>query len=358
MYDLIIIGGGASGLAAGITASKRGKKTLIVEKEEKLGKKILVTGNGKCNLSHKNVTEEAYNTPWVKNVIGADVEGFFHTLGLMTKESDGRIYPYSESAQSVVDVLRKKYTGDVKTGCEVLEIIEKDGFFDVNGYQGKQVLLASGSKATFGTESYSLYEKFGHTVTPLRPSISPLLTDTTYIKGLNGIRAKCTVSLWSEGEKKDEQKGEILFKSNGVSGIASMMLSTFIARNGGEYELRIDFVPDKTEEEIGEFTRGYGAACCVHKGTAQAVEKQARDRKIAIEKCLKDFRVRVTGVSGLKNAQVCCGGLKTNEFDENLQSKFKKGLYASGEVLDVDGICGGYNLHFAFASGMTVGEKC
>lgn len=358
MYDLIIIGGGASGLAAAITAFGRGKKTLILEKEEKLGKKILVTGNGKCNLSHVDVTEKAYNTPWVKNVIQTDVVGFFHDLGLMTKESDGRVYPYSESALSVVDALRKAYNGKVELGCEVKEITEKNGVFCVNGYEGKNVLLACGSNATFGTASYGLYRKFGHTVTPLRPSIAPLLTDTTYTKGLNGIRAKCTVSLWQNGEKKDEQKGEILFKNNGLSGIASMMLSTYIARNGGEYEVQVDFVPDSDTKELETFTQKSGAACCVQKAVAQAVEKQARDRGIAVAECLKDFRIPGKGVADIKNAQVCCGGLSVTEFDGNLQSKIKKGLYASGEVLDADGICGGYNLHFAFASGIRVGEIC
>ena len=358
LYDLIVIGGGASGLAAAVTAAKRGKKVLILEKEEKVGKKILVTGNGKCNLSNVDMRWEKYDLPEVEDVIKTDVRAFFKELGLMTKEVGGRVYPYSESALSVVSVLRKSFTGETKTGEEVKAIERKGENFVCNGYEGKAVALCTGSNATFGTESCFLLEKFGHTVVKRRPSVVPLVTDTTYIKGLNGLRSKGEISLVKGKEKVKTERGEILFKNNGLSGIASMMLSTFIARKEENFDVSIDFLPDLTEEEVEPYLRINGAESCLIKAVAQAVEKQARDRKESLFAVMKDFRVTNVKTGSVKTAQVLCGGLKTDEFDENFQSKKQKGLYACGEALDVDGECGGYNLHFAFASGIRVGEKC
>lgn len=358
MYDLLIIGGGASGLAAGITATQRGKKTLIFEKEEKVGKKILVTGNGKCNLSATDVGVEKYNNSFFLNVCDVDVVAFFHRIGLATKVMDNRIYPYSESALSVLNAMRKAYTGEIRLGEEVKEIQKEDGFFIINGVRGKNVLLATGSNATKGTNSLYLYQKFGHAVTPLRPSIVPLKTDDPTVKGMANLRVKGRISLVQNGKFVYAQDGEILWKNNGISGIASMMLSTYIARNGGKFDVSVDLVPDKTEEEIADLTTAFGAESFVCKAVAQSVEKQAKDRKIPLEKCMKDFRIYDVKNGDIANAQVVCGGLKIDEFDENCMSKLQKGLYAAGEALDVDGECGGYNLHFAFAGGIKVGERC
>ena len=358
IYDLIIIGGGAGGLAAGVTACKRGKKVLLVEGEDKVGKKILVTGNGKCNLSNVNVNAEKYNTPYATNVLDVDVVAFFADLGMATKRMDDRIYPYSESALSVVNALRKNFTGDVILSSPVAEIEKKDDLFFVLGYKGKAVLLATGSAATKGKDSTSLLQKFGHTVTPMRPSVVPLLTDTEYVKPIANLRAKGTVKLLKGTQTVKEEKGEILFKTNGISGIASMMLSTFIARDQAKYDVSIDLVDDKTEEEIRPYVMKSGAESFVQKAIAQSVEKQSKARAISVEKCLKDYRITNVRLGEVANAQVMCGGLCTDEFDENFMSKKVNNLYACGEVMDVDGECGGFNLHFAFASGIKVGSVC
>lgn len=355
VYDLIVIGGGAGGLSAAITARRNGKEVLIVEKEDKLGKKILMTGNGKCNLSNADMRPCFYNTNFVAETIKIDAPGFFRSLGLRVKEIGGRFYPYSESALSVVSFLRKNYDGELVLGEEVKSVDEKGGLFSVNGYLGKNVLLATGSNATKGTESGYLYEKFGHTTEKRRPSLVPLVTDTADIKGLSGLRAKCSLTLYENSEKKETEKGELLFKDNGLSGIVSMSISAYVARRQKKCDVAIDFAPDLTAEEVKESVKKGGAESLLHKAIAQSVEKQAARRGLSVAQTVKNFVVKNVRTGDVRQAQAVCGGLVTSEFDENMQSKKKKGLYACGEVLDVDGQCGGYNLHFAFASGIKVG---
>ncbi len=355
VYDLIVIGGGAGGMSAAITARRNGKSVVVIEKEDKLAKKILMTGNGKCNLSNADMRVCFYNTPDVAETIKIDVTGFFASLGLATKDVGGRIYPYSESALSVVWFLRKNYDGDVVLGKEVNTIDEKDGLFVVGGYKGRNVLLATGSNATKGTESGYLYEKFGHKSTPRRPSLVPLVTDTTDIKGLSGLRAKCALTVYENGEKRESEQGELLFKDNGLSGIVSMSISAYIARRRVVCDLSVDFAPDLSLYEVKENVKRGGAESLLHKAIAQSVEKQAARRGITVAECVKNFVVKNARTGDVKQAQAVCGGLNASEFDENMQSKKKKGLYACGEVLDVDGACGGYNLHYAFASGIKAG---
>lgn len=358
-YDLIIIGGGAGGLAAGVTASKRGKRVLLIEKEDKLGKKILVTGNGKCNLSHVGVTAANYNSDFARAALDVDVVGFFHRLGLATKIQEGRVYPYSESALSVLNVLRKNFDGEVVLGQKVNKIERKDDIFVVNGRKGKAVLLATGSRATKGEDSAYLYEAFGHTCTPKRAAIVPLVTDPEYVRPLANLRVKGVLTLLRDGKEGERERGEILFKQNGVSGIAAMMLSTHVARDPDHrYDLSLDLVPDETADDVKAFVRIAGAESYLQKAVAQSVEKQSKCRGVSVADCLRDYRIERVKPGDFANAQVVCGGLRTEEFDENFMSKKVKDLYACGEVLDVDGECGGFNLHFAFASGIKVGEIC
>lgn len=358
MYDLAVIGGGASGLCAAITAFRRGKSVVVFEKEKRTGQKILVSGNGKCNLSNTDMRVEKYNTRFVGDIIKTDVVDFFGEIGLMTKNVGNRVYPYSESAADVLNVLRAALPADAeRTDCGVREIVESDGFFSVNGENARNVALCTGSAATKGTESYCLYEKFGHRVTALRPSIVPLFTDVRFLAGLDGIRVKADVSLIKEGMKIYTESGEILFRTNGISGIAAMMLSTYIARNGGVYGVSIDFAPDKTEREIEVFLNRFSPEGILRKAVARQVALYAESSGLPLCRALKDFRVGGARCAGKNAAQVMCGGLDTSQFDRNLESRLKKGLYACGEALDVDGECGGYNLHFAFASGIKVGES-
>ena len=358
MYDLIVIGGGASGLVVALVAEKRGKNVIILEKEEKVGKKILVTGNGKCNLSAINVKAENYNTGFVSDIIKEDVLKFFSEIGLVTKSMGERIYPYHESALGVVNILRKNLKNtQIITDSYVTDILPTQKGFKVNGYEGRNVALCTGSKATKGTESYALYQKFGHNLIPPKSSVVPLVTSSTAIKGLANLRAKVSVSLIQNNEKVYSQMGEILFKNDGLSGICSMMLSTFIARNGGAYDVSIDFAPTMTENQVKEFTEKYDLDGMLLKPISEKIKFVAKEEKREVYKAVKDFRIKNVFNGTIKNAQVICGGLDVNQFNDNLESKLIKGLYACGEVLDVDGECGGYNLHFAFASGIRVGKS-
>lgn len=357
MYDLIVIGGGASGLCTALRAKANGKKVLIIEKEDKVGKKILVTGNGKCNLSNVDISVENYNTNFVKKIIKTDVVGFINKLGISTTTINGKIYPRTESALTVVNKLRDKLDKKEIVLSDTVEKIEKvDDYYVINGYKGKNVALCTGSGATKGAFSHHLYTDLGHSATPLKPSIVPLLCDNVYIKNLANLRAKVQINLYQKN-KVYSQKGEILFKNNGISGICSMMISSFIARNEGDYLVKIDFCPDLELKEVEDFCREYPVDGLVHQAIAQSITKQARDKKESIPFVVKNFTLTNVRLGDFSLAQVACGGLKVEEFDDNLMSKLHKGLYAGGEVLDVDGDCGGYNLHWAIASGIKIGDS-
>ena len=358
VYDLIVIGGGASGLTAAITAYRRNKNVLVLEREQKLGAKILVTGNGKCNLSATDVCPNKYNRPdFVRDIIEKeDVGGFFRSLGVMTKKADKRIYPYSESALTVVSKLRAALPENAICFHEVKNITKKGDLLYANEYVGKNVALCTGSAATRGKASYDLLSPFGHNVTPLRPALVPLLCDTEFIKGLSGLRAKARLRLLCDKKVVATEEGEILFKDGGVSGIAAMCISSYIARHPDKYALSVDFVSE-SKEEVAPFLVGGKADGVLHKAVAQAVERYAERKGVPLLDALTDFRLNNVRCGPLSQAQVMCGGLKTEEFDHNLQSKLAPGLYVGGEALDIDGECGGYNLHWAFASGMRIGRS-
>lgn len=357
MYDAVIIGGGASGLAAAVKALKNGKKILVLEAEKRAGKKILLTGNGRCNLSNLHLSADCYNTPSVAEYLkySGKVYDFFEEIGLKTRTIDGRIYPYSESGKSVLNLLREAVgENNILTEQTVKEIsVEKEGF-SVNGIEAKNVILCTGSSATMGKDCASLYKKFGHTVKPPSPVLVPLATSTEFIKGLSGIRAKVRLSVKTNEKTLFSECGEILFKDNGVSGILAMDASRFLEKN---CFLEIDFLPDIAEEEALRYVKRGKTEGLVQRMIHLAAEKQAASYGLPVEKVLKKFIIEKISPCNASRAQVMRGGLGLEEFDGNLQSKFKKGLYACGEVLDVDGRCGGYNLHWAFLSGIIAGES-
>ncbi len=357
IYDLIVIGGGACGLSAAITAYQNNKTVLVLEKEKKVGSKILVSGNGKCNLSAIDVCPEKYNDPaFVRPVLSEDPLSFMHEIGIMTKQAGQRIYPYSESALTVVTKMRAALPDDCIKEFGVENISQKNGVFTVGEYKAKNVALCTGSSATKGSDGYFLAEKFGHKTSRLYPSIVPLRSDVTYIKGLSGLRSKAVVRLLQSGKIVAKEEGEILFRDGGISGIAAMCLSTRIARAPGKYDLSVDFVPGR-HEDAKDFSEDGKLDGILHKAIAQAVERYAKDKRVPLISALTDFRIENAALGSLTQAQVVCGGLKTSDFDENLQSKRLPGLYAGGEVLDIDGECGGYNIHWAICCGLRIGRS-
>lgn len=380
--DVAIIGGGAAALM--IAAKLCGRRAVLFEKNGRVGKKLLATGNGKCNLSAVDVAPEKYNNPeFVRGFLGRygaeDAVCDFARFGLFTKQMEGRIYPYSECASSVLDALR---AAAVANGAEFLcdrEVVglarEKDGFtlrVEVKTEDGKQteeyrarnVVLAGGSRATFGTDSTSLFKALGHKAKPFVPSLCPLKTDRESVKGLSGIRVKCALTLAGRTEK-----GEVLFKDFGLSGIATFNLSAFVARGEAKVgdEIAIDFMPEYSEHEVAEIFRKMNAENTekllkgfFHSMVSQRIAERAgckAGEKPDVERLariVKNYKTVLKGLVDESFAQVMSGGLDTDEFDGDLQSRLCKGAYAAGEILDIDGLCGGYNLQWAWTSAAVV----
>ncbi|MBQ8177935.1 MAG: aminoacetone oxidase family FAD-binding enzyme [Clostridia bacterium] len=363
MYDLLIIGGGVSGMVAAVTAARRGKSVLILERAEKVGKKLLATGNGKCNMANTAGIANKYNNDFAYPMLekyDLDLQrNFFHSIGVLTKEVEGRIYPYSEQASSVLNALRKELD-NLGVRVVVGECVTRiDLAFNVGGYKAKSVLLATGSKATFGEHSAHLYEKFGHQCTDLRPALVPMLTAPNNLKGLRGVRLKALVKLFADGKYVAECRDEVIFKDNGVSGTAIFNLSLLLARLNARYAyLSLDLMPEYNYDEVREIIKKLGGIDNLfHKEIVNNILRKS-DGIDDMARTIKNYQLDNARLGSMELAQVTSGGLVTTDFDNlTLESKLQKGLYASGEVLDVDGECGGYNIMWAVASGMAVGEN-
>lgn len=394
-----IIGGGASGLCCAIAAAKKSKdaQITIYESKDRVGKKILATGNGRCNMFNMGASADDYSSPdFVRDIISRyDSEStrlFFEELGLYIRiDEEGRAYPLSNQATSVLDVLRLECEHlKVQTLCESeITSIKKQGkgFKLSDGKYYDKVVLACGGKAVaknFG--GYELLKSMGHTVTKLMPALTKLtVKDNTYTKQLKGIRHKAKMTLYIHGKKVTEESGELLFADYGLSGIAVMQLSSFVARHmrlGKTLPIvECDFIESmtfgelcdniekicrynkdlKTEnlltgfmpKKLGEVAVKYGRV----QTSKNAGELTDKDIK-AIASACKSFKFEISGLRPFDDAQVTSGGADLREFDsKTLESKKVKNLYCCGELLDIDGPCGGYNLLWAFASGRAVGEN-
>lgn len=353
MYDVIIIGGGASGLTVANVAKSRGKSVVVLEANKRAGRKILLAGNGRCNVSNEVISSEYYNNDKIAKFLSKSgkVRDFFDRIGLEVRSVDGRLYPYSETGTTVLNLLRKNLSDEIICDVVVDEINYCDGVFNVNGYEAKKAVVCTGGVASGGIDSYSLLQKFGHTKTKLYPALCPMYCDSKYTKSLAGIRVKANLSLFTDGRKIYSEKGELLFKENGLSGIVSMSLSRYLS--DGDNEVSIDFAPEYDRARLEKIS----ADGLLQSAVLTCVTKQASDRNLSVAEVIKDFRVKKVRYGDMKNAQTTRGGIATDTFTDCLESKFRHGLYACGEVLDVDGACGGYNLHWAFLSGIIVGES-
>lgn len=354
-FDTVIIGGGASGL---MLFRLLDGNNLVIEAGDRVGKKLLATGNGKCNLSNVELSADKFNAPdFVRPIIAEfgfdEIVETFKKLGVLTKTIDGRLYPYSECASTVLNALRcgvNAYTGYRAVSIKK----EKDGFsVFIKGDSEKRifcknVVLASGSKASFGIDSVNLFCDMGHTAKPFKPSLCPIKVLPTDVKGLGGVRTKAVLRCGDVAEK-----GELLFKDGGiVSGIAAFNIASYIAR-GVTPDLSIDFMPEYTACEINEMPMNLDGI--FHTRLCEIIRQRAG--KNSIGETVKNFRLTYLGLCDMSMAQVASGGLATDEFDSDLQSRLCKGLYAIGEALDVDGICGGYNLSWTWTSAMKVAQK-
>lgn len=397
IYDIIIIGGGTSGLAAAVNATLENKnaKICILERLDRIGKKILVTGNGRCNLLNSGDLIYNGNTNFALSVLGKntveELHDFFAELGLsMRCDNENRFYPAGEHASIVIDIFRlfldQHHNIEVKTSEKVVKIIKTNNIFNIqteaNKYLAKNVIVCAGGAAApkHGTDgtAYKLLTQLGHKKTKIMPALVPISTEIESLKGLSGIRVKADLRI-----DNNFRTGEILFAKYGISGIPAMQLSRF-AKNGDTLHIdlrpaamlqninvneifmtinkRIEKYKNQEAAELltGLFVKRIGQAL-LRKADVQPMtmpcEKITEKQSKAIANAIVDFQLKIKGTLGFDMAQVTAGGMECSEFDyKTMQSKLVKNLYVCGEILDVDGDCGGYNLMFAFKSGMSAGK--
>lgn len=361
MYDLAIIGGGMSGMIASILASRRGYKVVIIESNDRLGKKLLATGNGKCNLTNMVMNTSCYNNDIIGDILTEYTPSRMREdlleMGLVTKVKNDRVYPYSEQATSVLDVIIENinsYGVSVMMSTTVNNIdwsAEENCYvLDNSGPEifAEMVCLASGSTACFGRNSLSLLSCIDHEVVPLKCGLSAFdVEDSGDTLGLSGVRQEGLVTLYVDGEAVASEFGEIQFRSDAVSGIVMFNMQSRLAwldRTRGE--VGIDFMPEYTIEELEQLTENDIAFSLgmLNKNLMNKI----RNKGLA---SIKDYRIKVRVCDNMKLAQVTSGGLDISMFSlADMQSCLWSNIFAIGEVLDIDGLCGGYNLHWAYAS--------
>ena len=380
-YDVTIIGGGASGLACAAQLKKSGKnlKICLLDAGDRLGKKLAATGNGQGNISNLEMTAEHFHGGNIalvdKIACGDPYEGAKLFGCLFSADDRGRIYPAGRQASALVDDLinsvRSPLT-DIFVGKRAEKIKNgKDGFEVFLGggtvIKTKIIVLCAGGKAQkqFKTDgsAYALATSFGHTLTPLYPSLVQLKTETAHIKTLKGIRVDCKISAFNGGKLLNTVRGDVIFTDYGVSGNAVFSISSCVADKQGAM-LSLEFLPDFSVEEIENSINLRKKTGCeksellsgtLHNQIGRAIIKRAgTDNASVITNTLKNFTLPVLGTLGFDYAQVTKGGINMSEVTDELESKLVKNLFFAGEILDVDGDCGGYNLQWAFTSGKAV----
>ena len=392
-----IIGGGASGMAAALAAAENhDNQIILLERQARVGRKLQATGNGRCNLTNLHAAEGGYHgdeASFADFAIGRfgpeETLSWFRSLGLFTvAEDSGRVYPYSDQANSVLDVLRfalEKENIEVKLGFEV-EKVKKcaDGFRveskEETVFCDKLIIACGGLAGTKlgGTMSgYKLLRSLGHKCTKLRPTLVQLKSSWGGVAGLKGVRANCHAAILHNGQLHRESTGELQFTEYGLSGPVIFEISRDACQGGGDWTCRLDFLPEldgdilkeellrrrNTNLPVSELLTGIlhnrlGRVLTQAVGISGYVPvSQLEEFEIEqVCRAVKGFEVALTEPMGMDSAQVTAGGILTKEFDEQtMESRIVPGLYACGEVLDIDGDCGGYNLQWAWSSGRLAG---
>jgi predicted Rossmann fold flavoprotein len=403
-YELAIIGGGPAGIMSALSVPAHGSDVCIIEGNERIGKKLLMTGDGKCNLTNRTVRETNYhssNKGFFRNALlqfsNEDTVKFFDKLGLAVKiENDGRMYPMSLQASSVLDVLRfalNERRVAVINNFKVKNIGKVESGFRIRDNNGKiiesrKLILACGGKAAPFTGSdgsgYDLAKSFGHRIIDPLPSLVQLKFDFAGLKGLAGVRFDGEAQIYINGEPSEKVLGEILFTRFGATGPAILKLSRIASvelKNGKDVKIRINLLPDLNGTNIEEILKNYSQSHgdrsindlmigllnkriipvllkdSGFENIHMPAEKTLAQNLQEIVKHLTGWEFRVSGTLSFKDAQVTAGGVDTRDVDPvTLESKIVKGLYFAGEILDVDGDSGGYNLQWAWSSGWVAGK--
>lgn len=407
---VIVIGGGASGLLAAITAAKEGASVTILEQNEKPGKKLNATGNGHCNLTNLSISEDSYRGSHPEFASSAlnqfsvqDTLAFFTEIGASPISKNGYIYPRSGQAAQVTELLLRKARSlgvKIKTKEKVCTLLKESGtgsawLVKTLGwqYEADSVILAAGSKASAiqGSDGsgYALAKDLGHPIISPFPALCALrlMGDRKLFSAWAGVRTEGTVSLWTKVQRADQKKtpsrtnlvndsempvcqagGELQLTDYGISGIPVFQVSRYAVQalqEGKTVTLSIDFLPEIKEEEAEPFLqerqrlapyqdagRGEHLLGCFPDKLVRVLS-----RENDLVHAIKHFSFQVLGGMDFKQAQVCAGGIDTTQVNpETMESLLHKGLYFAGEVLDIDGTCGGYNLQWAWSSGYTAGK--
>ena len=392
-----IIGAGASGMAAALAAAENPNiQVILLERQVRVGRKLQATGNGRCNLTNLHAKTGGYHgddAAFAQEAImqfgPKDTLDWFARLGLFTvAEDSGRVYPYSDQANSVVDVLRfalNRPNIQLKTGFEVTKVKRTEQGFRLEGseevLQVDKLIIAcgglAGTKLGGSMSGYKLLRSLGHKITKLRPALVQVKTDWNGVAALKGVRANCRAQIVHNGIVKAESTGELQLTEYGLSGPVMFEVTRDVCQEKGTWLCRLDFLPDISKDVLkAELLRrkGTNLTCedlltgILHNRLGRVLTQTAgirTQRKVselhdleaeAVCEAVKCFEVPLTETLGMDAAQVTAGGAVTTEFDPlSMESRLVPGLYACGEVLDIDGDCGGYNLQWAWSSGRMAG---
>ncbi|MCU6685502.1 aminoacetone oxidase family FAD-binding enzyme [Dorea acetigenes] len=403
---IYIIGGGASGIAAAIAAARKGAAVTILEHKDRIGKKILATGNGRCNLTNLHMEASCFrgdDTAIVDKVLrrfdAEDTLKFFRDLGLLTKTRGNYVYPRTDQASTVLEILLmelRRLHVHLETDTHVTSVEKTKKEFRIRAsqkekgekvYHADKVILASGGKAASAQGSdgsgYGLAKAMGHSLSPVVPALTALRASEKIFSRLAGIRTEATVTLYLDGRETAADTGELQLTNYGISGIPVFQVSRYASKGlyqKKEVTARIDFLPAMCEKEfllylserkrketdtvmeeflIGVFHKKlipvfleYAGIGCHMK--AEVVSEADFQRLV---KTCKGFPVHIIAANSFEQAQVCAGGVRTAQVKaDTLESIYTPGFYLTGELLDIDGICGGYNLQWAWATGYLAGR--
>ena len=392
-----IIGAGAAGMAAALSASEnKDVQVILMERQARVGRKLAATGNGRCNLSNLHADHQGYHgedAGFAKAALKRyDVKNtldWFRSMGLYTvAEESGRVYPYSDQANSVVDVLRfalEKPNIQLMTGFEVKRVKRSDEGFRIESAEEivfcDKLIIAcgglAGTKLGGSMAGYQLLREFGHKCTKLRPALVQLKSSWGGCGSLKGVRANCHVQILHNENLHSQSRGELQFTDYGLSGPVIFEVSRDACFGKGDWIARLDFLPDMDlqtlrAELIRRRSTNWNAeellTGILHNRLGRVLTQSAgikaswkiadlRDEEIdAVCSAVKSFEAVLTEAMGMDAAQVTAGGIFTAHFDAaTMQSLLVPNLYACGEVLDIDGDCGGYNLQWAWSSGRLAG---
>lgn len=391
--EIVVIGGGAAGMAAALTAARNGAEVLLLERLPRVGKKILLTGNGRCNLGNLHCTDERYHGSFAAAAqlcSDFDVQKFFEELGLYCRlDDEGRLYPHSNHAASVLDALRfgcERYGVQVRCDCRVTQIERREGGFKLICpdfvVTSEKVILAVGGAAApnCGTDgsAFKLAESLGLKVITPRPALVSLRTSPEAVRALKGLRVQAEASLYNSEKCLKRVKGEVQFADAALSGICIFDLARWVTDDSAELTVSLNLLPEYSPNEVSALlaelmiTRN---SCLIEdwltgllpKRIAQVILRQCNidfterllklksEQTSRIAALLIDWRFPIYGCGSWQSAQVTAGGIDGSEVTACLESKQIPGFYVAGEALDVDGDCGGFNLQWAWASGYLAG---